>query len=35
MFGVSLKQIGVMALVAVVVAVALNKFPAIKSKLGA
>jgi hypothetical protein len=35
MFGVSKKTMAVMAVIAVVVAVALNKFPAIKAKLGA
>lgn len=35
MFGVSYKTMAVMALVAVVVLVGLNKFPAIKAKLGA
>lgn len=35
MFGVSKKQLLIMAVVAVVVAVGLNKFPAIKAKIGA
>lgn len=35
MFGVSWKTLAVMAVVAVVVAVGLNKFPAIKAKIGA
>jgi hypothetical protein len=35
MFGFSWKQLAVIAGVVVAVGVALNKFPAIKSKLGA
>lgn len=35
MFGVSKKHLLVMAGIAVLVAVALNKFPSIKAKIGA
>jgi hypothetical protein len=35
MFGVSKKTMAVMAVIAIVVAVVLNKFPDIKAKIGA